>query len=58
MIPLIAPDFAQWLPAAVHPLVESGILPASVSALVLNAFFNGADAREAGASTPAPLSGH
>jgi uracil-xanthine permease len=52
MIPLVAPDFKMWLPHDIHPLVESGILLASVSAVVLNAFFNGvkgneADAREA-----------
>ncbi len=41
MIPLVAPDFKMWLPHAVHPLVESGILLATVSAVLLNAFFNG-----------------
>ena len=52
MIPLIAPDFKMWLPHAIHPLIESGILLASIAAVALNAFFNGAsgnaeDAREA-----------
>jgi NCS2 family nucleobase:cation symporter-2 len=52
MIPMVAPNFDQWMPLAIHPLVESGILMAAVSAVVLNAFFNGAqgtmnDAREA-----------
>ncbi len=42
MIPMIAPNFDQWMPAAIHPLVESGILMAAVSAVGLNAFFNGA----------------
>lgn len=42
MIPLVAPDFKQWMPHAIHPLVESGILLATVSAVVLNVFFNGA----------------
>ncbi|MBD9527960.1 MULTISPECIES: nucleobase:cation symporter-2 family protein [Paracoccus] len=41
MIPLIAPDFKQWMPHAIHPLIESGILLATISAVVLNAFFNG-----------------
>ncbi|MFH1797486.1 MAG: nucleobase:cation symporter-2 family protein [Pseudomonadota bacterium] len=41
MIPLVAPDFKMWLPHALHPLIESGILLASVSAVALNAFFNG-----------------
>ncbi len=42
MIPLIAPDFKMWLPHAIHPLIESGILLATISAVALNAFFNGA----------------
>jgi NCS2 family nucleobase:cation symporter-2 len=46
MIPLIAPDFKMWLPHAIHPLIESGILLASVSAVLLNAFFNGATGAE------------
>ncbi len=41
MIPLIAPNFKQWMPHAIHPLIESGILLASVTAVLLNAFFNG-----------------
>ncbi len=46
MIPLIAPDFRMWLPHAIHPLIESGILLASLSAVLLNAFFNGAGSSE------------
>ena len=42
MIPLLAPNFRQWMPHAIHPLIESGILLATVSAVVLNLFFNGA----------------
>jgi len=49
MIPLVAPDFKMWLPHDIHPLVESGILLASVSAVLLNAFFNGVKGDEAGA---------
>lgn len=41
MIPLIAPNFKQWLPHGIHPLIESGILLASVSAVLLNVYFNG-----------------
>lgn len=41
MVPLIAPDFKMWLPHAIHPLIESGILLATISAVILNAFFNG-----------------
>ena len=42
MIPLIAPNFKQWMPHGLHPLIESGILLASLSAVILNLFFNGA----------------
>jgi len=42
MIPLIAPNFKQWMPHGLHPLIESGILLASLSAFALNLFFNGA----------------
>jgi NCS2 family nucleobase:cation symporter-2 len=42
MIPLIAPNFKQWMPHAIHPLIDSGILLASISAVGLNLFFNGA----------------
>ncbi len=56
MIPLVAPNFKQWLPHGLHPLIESGILLASLSAVLLNVFYNGvksdADAAsEAAAST-------
>ncbi len=49
MIPLIAPNFKQWMPHGLHPLIESGILLASLSAVLLNLFFNGAsgDSRDA-----------
>ena len=52
MIPLLAPDFKMWLPHGIHPLIELGILLATIAAVVLNAFFNGAkldeeDVREA-----------
>lgn len=44
MIPLVAPNFKQWMPHGIHPLIESGILLASMSAVLLNAFFNGGKA--------------
>jgi uracil-xanthine permease len=44
VIPLIAPNFKMWMPQDIHPLIESGILLASLAAVVLNAFFNGATA--------------
>jgi xanthine/uracil permease len=42
MIPLIAPSFKQWMPHGLHPLIESGILLAAISAVLLNLFFNDA----------------
>ena len=42
MIPLIAPNFKQWMPHGVHPLIESGILLSSIAAVLLNLFYNGA----------------
>ncbi len=42
MIPLVAPDFKMWLPHAIHPLIDSGILLASMTAVLLNIVFNGA----------------
>ena len=42
MIPLIAPNFRQWMPHSIHPLIESGILLSSICAVLLNVFFNGA----------------
>lgn len=47
MIPLIAPNFKQWMPHNIHPLIESGILLATIAAVVLNAMFNGAKGSEA-----------
>ena len=41
MIPLIAPSFFQSLPAALRPLMDSGILLATVVAVALNAYYNG-----------------
>jgi uric acid transporter len=41
MIPLVAPNFKQWMPHGIHPLVESGILLTSIVAVLLNLFFNG-----------------
>jgi NCS2 family nucleobase:cation symporter-2 len=48
MIPLVAPKFFEHMPKALSPLLESGILLASIVAVVLNAYFNGVkDASEA-----------
>lgn len=42
MIPMVANNFDQWLPASTKVLTHSGILLAAVSAVALNWFFNGA----------------
>ncbi|HSV55144.1 MAG TPA: nucleobase:cation symporter-2 family protein [Burkholderiaceae bacterium] len=42
MIPLVAPAWSQHMPHSLHPLLESGILLTTVTAVVLNMFFNGA----------------
>jgi NCS2 family nucleobase:cation symporter-2 len=41
MIPLAAPGFFHNLPRDLQPLLESGILLCAVTAVILNAFFNG-----------------
>jgi xanthine/uracil permease len=49
MIPLIAPNFKQWMPHGIHPLIESGILLSSIAAVALNLFFNGTRGDTSGA---------
>jgi uric acid transporter len=55
LIPLVAPNFFKQLPHELHPLIESGILLTALTAVLLNAFFNGvagsAEARAAAAAT-------
>ncbi|MCB1312478.1 MAG: purine permease [Sedimentitalea sp.] len=41
MIPLVAPDFSMWLPHAIEPLIDSGILLAAIASVVLNMALNG-----------------
>ncbi len=41
MIPLVSPKFFEHMPKAMAPLLESGILLASIVAVVLNLWFNG-----------------
>ena len=55
MIALIAPNFKQWMPHGLHPLIESGILLASISAVALNLFFNGAQGDNGAAISAARL---
>jgi NCS2 family nucleobase:cation symporter-2 len=57
MIPLVAPNFKQWMPHGLHPLIESGILLASIVAVLLNLFFNGAKS-DAQAASEAAASSH
>ena len=58
MIPLVAPNFKQWMPHDIHPLIESGILLASLSAVLLNAFFNGTKLNEAEIKAAAATADH
>jgi len=46
MIPLVAPAFFAKLPKELEPLLNSGIVLAAIVAVALNAYFNGAGARE------------
>ncbi|WGS49248.1 purine permease [Paraburkholderia sp. D15] len=41
LVPVVSPHFFSKLPSALTPLLHSGILLASVSAVVLNLIFNG-----------------
>jgi NCS2 family nucleobase:cation symporter-2 len=41
LVPVVSPHFFSRLPPALSPLLHSGILLASVSAVVLNLIFNG-----------------
>ena len=47
MIPLVAPRWTQQMAHSLHPLLESGILLTSISAVALNLYFNGGKADEA-----------
>ncbi|NJS37960.1 MAG: purine permease [Rhodobacteraceae bacterium] len=58
MIPLVAPNFKQWMPHEIHPLIESGILLASITAVALNAFFNGARGSVDDAKADAAMADH
>jgi xanthine permease len=55
MIPLIAPNFFDALPHALKPLLDSGIVLATISAVALNAFFNGLAAEDAHEAAAAAL---
>ena len=49
LIPLLAPNYLMWLPHAIHPIIESGIVLASIVAVLLNAFFNGVQFQQSAA---------
>jgi len=40
LIPTVAPDFHIWMPHALYPMIDSGILLGSISAVILNVIFN------------------
>jgi uric acid transporter len=42
LIPLVAPTFFKNFPADLKPLLESGIILTTISAVILNLYFNGA----------------
>jgi len=58
MIPLVADKFFQFMPKALGPLLHSGILLASISAVVLNLFFNGMRSAEDAARDAAAVASH
>jgi NCS2 family nucleobase:cation symporter-2 len=41
LLPLVAPRWTQQMAKSLHPLMESGILLAALSAVLLNLYFNG-----------------
>ncbi len=49
LVPLVAPRWTQHMAHGLHPLLESGILLAAISAVALNLFFNGAKGDTVGA---------
>ena len=49
MIPLVAPRWTQHMAHSLHPLLESGILLTAITAVLLNLYFNGGKADQAGA---------
>lgn len=61
MIPTVAKDFFGQMPAGMAPLLHSGILLASLTAVALNAFFNGlgeADLSDASTTEVMSVPGH
>lgn len=48
LIPLVAPRWTQHMSHSLHPLLESGILLAAITAVLLNIYFNGSRGDQAG----------
>ena len=51
----MAPAFFKQMPDVLHPLLESGILLAALSAVALNLFFNGLGSRDGARAEAARL---
>ncbi|HYP30898.1 MAG TPA: nucleobase:cation symporter-2 family protein [Burkholderiaceae bacterium] len=58
LIPLVAPRWMQQMPHSLHPLLESGILLTSISAVLLNLFFNAGRSEAATETTHQPIAAH
>ncbi|MEY4751185.1 MAG: hypothetical protein RIQ60_3399 [Pseudomonadota bacterium] len=58
VLPLVAPRWSQHMDKAIRPLMDSGILLASISAVVLNLWFNGAGAGSRPTSAGRAQEGH
>jgi NCS2 family nucleobase:cation symporter-2 len=51
LIPIVSPNFFHVFPDALKPIFGDGIILTSISAVVLNAFFNRTTAEQAEAET-------
>jgi NCS2 family nucleobase:cation symporter-2 len=58
LIPLVAPAFFSKLPKDLEPILNSGIVLASITAVILNAWFNGASGSAKDAASSASASDH
>ena len=58
MIPLVSDKFFQFMPKALSPLLHSGILLASISAVALNLYFNGMRSADEAARDAAASASH
>jgi xanthine permease len=58
MIPLVAPTFFAKLPKDLEPILNSGIVLASIAAVLLNVWFNGASGKASDAAASASANDH